>query len=85
MGKRMDGLARLVVGGLYTFLFLVIIAPILLFVGLVLAGVDIVWQIVVGSEGIAPNNLFRDAWMAQIQNLTWAFTGEGEFQLTIFG
>lgn len=85
MAYRMKAVERLIVGGLYTALFLTIIAPLLVVVGIVLGLIDITWQLAFGREGIEPMNLFRSAWMAQIQNVTWAFTGEGDFQLTIFG
>lgn len=84
-GMRLDAVWRILIGGLYLLLFLAIIGPILLVTGLVLGTIDVLWQLVLGSEGIAPDNLFRDAWMAQLQNVTWVLTGEGEFQLTIFG
>ena len=84
-GMRMDAVERIVVGGLYALLYFTIIAPILITVGLVLAVVDVLWQLVLGSEGIAPMNLFTSAWNAQFNNLTWALTGSGSFDLTIFG
>lgn len=84
LGKyRMDALGRVVVGGLYLILFISFILPLLLFVGVVLAIVDVVWQFVLNREGIEPMNLFRSAWMVQVQNATWALTGEGEFQLAL--
>lgn len=83
--QRMDALERIVIGGLYLILFFSIIAPILVVTGLVLGIIDVTWQLLTNREGIRPMNLFRSAWMAQIQNLTWALTGEGSFDLTIFG
>ncbi len=83
--QRMDALERIVIGGLYVILFFTIIAPILVVTGLVLGIIDVLWQLITNRPGIRPMNLFRSAWMAQIQNLTWALTGEGTFDLTIFG
>jgi len=84
LGKyRMDALGRVIVGGLYLILFLAFILPLLLVVGVVLAVVDVIWQFILNREGIEPMNLFRSAWMTQVQNATWALTGEGEFQLAL--
>jgi hypothetical protein len=85
MGARMDAVYRVVIGLTYLTLFVFVIAPLLLLVGLTLMVIDVTLQLVTGMEGIMPDNLFRDAWMAQVQNATWALTGEGEFMLTIFG
>jgi hypothetical protein len=85
MGKRMDAVWRVLIGGTYLVLFAFIIAPLLFLVGLTLMVIDVVIQLVTGMEGIMPDNLFRDAWMRQVQNATWALTGEGEFELAIFG
>ena len=85
LGKyRMDALGRVVVGGLYLILFVAFILPLLFTVGLVLGIIDVIWQFILNREGIEPMNLFRQAWMVQIQNATWALTGEGEFQLALW-
>jgi hypothetical protein len=80
----MDALGRVVVGGLYLILFVAFILPLLFTVGLVLGIIDVIWQFILNREGIEPMNLFRQAWMVQIQNATWALTGEGEFQLALW-
>lgn len=85
LGKyRMDALGRLLVGGLYLILFISLILPILLVTGVALAIIDVIWQFALNKEGIKPMNLFRSALMTQFQNVTWALTGEGDFQLAIF-
>lgn len=84
LGKfRMKALWRTLVGGLYLILFVSFILPLLLVVGVVLGIADVLWQFVFNKEGIKPMNLFRSAWMTQVQNATWALTGEGEFQLAL--
>lgn len=85
MGKRMDAVWRILVGGLYLLLFVLFIGPLLFTVGLVLGVIDVLWQLIVGSEGIMPRNLFTRAWNAQLDNVQWALFGTGEFELTIFG
>ena len=82
--NRMDALARLVVGTVYLILFLFVISPLLLGVGLILGAVDVLWQLGTNRDGIMSSNLFTDAWETQMHNVRWALFGTGDFRLAIF-
>jgi hypothetical protein len=81
--NRTDALYRLVVGGIYGFLYITVIVWALLFVGGVLWVVDTVWQLLTDREGIAPMNYYSKSWETQSENAMWVATGQGEFQLAI--
>lgn len=80
---RMDALWRVVVGGLYLVLFVALILPILLTVGVVLGVIDVLWQLIFNSDGIMSSNLFTRAWETQLDNARWALFGSGDFQLAL--
>jgi hypothetical protein len=82
--QRMDGLSRLLVGGLYLLLFMFIIAPVLFTVAVILGAIDVLWQLLTNRDGIMSSNLFTDVWETQLHNVRWALFGTGDFKLAIF-
>lgn len=82
IGKyRVKAAERVIVGGLFLFVASLVIAPLVAFVGIVLAVVDILWQLIFNSEGVAPTNLFTTFYDWLYANMMWTFTGRGEFTL----
>lgn len=77
--QRAEVLWRATIGTLWFVIATVLVALVWLPIGLLLYGIDAVWQLLFNSEGIMPMNHHRQALGWWSDNLVWYLYGSGDF------
>jgi len=82
MGQRKDALWR-IVAFVWSYVA-ALVASVVLLVGIVWGAIDVLWQLVFGSDGLSasstPAMLVRSTLLWPVDLMIYAFTGAGEMQ-----
>lgn len=77
--RRAEAFWRVTIGSLWFVIATVLVAVVWVPLGLLLYGIDAVWQFIFNSEGIMPMNYHRQALGWYTDNLNWYLYGSGMF------
>ena len=79
--NRKQALKRLLIGVPYMILYVLVLFPVVLVVGIVLGAVDVLWRLVFNTSGSALSRVVGPLWDWIGGNARWTLTGSGTFRL----
>ena len=80
-GGRKSAVKRLLIGIPYMILYVLVLFPVLLGLGIVLGIIDVAWRLVFNSGDSILARVYRPLWDWIGSNARWSLTGDGSFRI----